>query len=93
LFKSIGVELFCRFSTPLFHKLQNLNAFKVATIQSFLKLTFDNLDGESAAVGHPEWWLSGSGPAGGLNAAALGKINQELTRAFNKIQATRETQL
>jgi hypothetical protein len=93
LFKSIGVELFCRFSTPLFHKLQNLNNFKVNTIATLLKQTFDNLEGDSAAVGHPEWWLSGSGPAGGMNALALGKINQELTKGLHKIQATEATEL
>jgi DGQHR domain-containing protein len=78
LFKYNGLELFCRFATPLFNKLQNINNFKVATIQSLLKQTFDNLDGDSAALGHPEWWLSGSGPAGGLNASAMGKCNAPL---------------
>ena len=38
LFKSVGVELFCRFSTPLFHKLQNLNNFKVSTIRQWNRM-------------------------------------------------------
>ena len=85
--------MFCRFSIPLFNKLQNMNNFKVPTIQSLLKQTFDNLDGDSAALGHPEWWLSGSGDAGGLNASAIGKVNQELAKALHKIHGTTETQL
>ena len=33
LFKYNGVELFCRFSTPVFNKLQNLGDFKTSTIK------------------------------------------------------------
>jgi hypothetical protein len=84
LFKYNGVDLFCRFSIPVFSKLSNIGDFKTATIQSLLKSTFENIDGEYAAVGHPDWWASGSGPAGGLNASALAKVNQDLTRALHK---------
>ena|ERR1035437_7391474 len=90
LFKYNGVDLFCRFSTPLFNKLQNLGNFTTSTISRLLQLTFDNLEGDSAGVGHPDWWLSGTGQAGGLNAQALGKINQELTKALHKVESAPE---
>jgi DGQHR domain-containing protein len=90
LFKSIGVDLFCRFSGAVFGKLQNKNDFKVATIRQLLRQTFDNLDGDFAGAGQPDWWLSGSGPAGGLNAAALAKINHELGRALHRTDTAEE---
>jgi DGQHR domain-containing protein len=88
LFKYNGVELFCRFSVPVFNKLQNINNFKIATIEQLLRDTFDNLEGEAVGVGHSDWWLSGSGLAGGMNSTALGKVNHELTKALQKIQAS-----
>lgn len=88
LYKYNGVELFCRFSTPLFNKLQNTGNFKVSTVEKLLKDTFDNLDGDYAGVGHPDWWLSGKGPAGSMNSGALAKVNQELTKALYKVQAS-----
>ena len=88
LFKYNGVELFCRFSVPMFNKLQNINNFKIATIEQVLRDTFDNLEGEAIGVGHPDWWLSGSGLAGGLNSTALNKVNHELTKALHKVQAS-----
>ena len=45
---------------------------------------FDNLDGDNAGVGHPEWWLSGTGVASNVNASALTKINSELVTALHK---------
>lgn len=93
LFKTIGVELFCRFSTPVFHKLQNTGDFKVETIEKLLKNTFENVEGEYAGVGHPDWWLSVTGQAGGMNAQALGKVNQELTKALHKSESPDEIEL
>lgn len=87
LYKYNGVELFLRFSTPLFNKLQNINDFKISTMEDILTQTFENVDGEYAGVGHPDWWLSGSGAAGGLNSGAIGKVQQELTKALHKAQA------
>jgi hypothetical protein len=84
LFKYIGVDLFCRFSGTVFGKLQNEGNFSVAKTRSLLRRTFENLDGEYAGLGHPDWWLSGSGPAGRLNASALGKINHDLARALHR---------
>ncbi len=72
LFKYGGVELFCRFSTVLFGRLQTSNNFSVNTIEKTLRDTFDNLDGEYAGLAHPDWWASGTGPAGTYNAGALG---------------------
>jgi len=84
LFKYNGVELFCRFSTPMFNKLQNAGDFRPETIQKLLKETFDNCEGEFAGVGHPDWWLSGTGPVGEYNAAALARVNNELIRALHR---------
>lgn len=85
LYKYNGIDLFSRFSTPLFSRLQNVNDFKVPTIERALRETFDNLDGDSAGVGHPEWWLSGTGTAGTLNAQAIGQIHADLTRTLQKL--------
>ncbi len=93
LFKYNGVELFCRFSTPVFNKLQNVGDFKTSTIKKLLESTFENLEGDYAGVGHPDWWLSGTGEAGGLNAGSLGKINHELTKALHKVQSTSDIEL
>jgi DGQHR domain-containing protein len=93
LFKYGGVELFCRFSTPVFNKLLNVGDFKTATIRALLEHTFENMDGEYAGVGHPDWWLVGTGPAGGLNAKALGAINQALIKALHTVEATPEIQM
>ena len=93
LFKYNGVELFSRFSTPIFNRLQNMGDYKTDTIEKLLKETFDNLEGDNIAVGHPEWWLSGTGPAGGLNATALNKINHELTKALHKAESSPDIEL
>jgi hypothetical protein len=88
LFKYNGVELFCRFSIPMFHKLQNINDFKVATIEKMLQETFDNLAGEAVGVGNSDWWLSTTGLAGGMNSGAISKVNQELSKALLNIQSS-----
>lgn len=93
LYKYNGMELFCRFSVPLFTKLHNKNDYKVATIESTLREVFDNLDGEFAGLGHPDWWLSSTGAAGGMNSAAIGKAHSELTKALHKVQTVSEISL
>jgi DGQHR domain-containing protein len=93
LFKSIGVDLFCRFSGAVFNKLENLRDFKVPTIQRVLREAFSNMDGEHAGLAHADWWLSGTGPAGGINAAALSKINQELSRALHRSEGASDVAL
>ena len=84
LFKSVGVEFFCRFSTAVFTKLANLGDYKVETFKKVLQQVFDNLEGEIVGAGHPDWWASSTGVAGGLNSAALAKINQEFVKALHK---------
>jgi hypothetical protein len=93
LYKFNGIELFSRFSTPLFTKLQNMKDFKVITIEGVLQETFDNLDGDNAGVGHPDWWLSGTGAASSLNATAINRIFQELTKALYKVQSASDISL
>jgi DGQHR domain-containing protein len=93
LYKYNGIELFSKFSTPLFTKLQNMNDFKVTTIEGILQETFDNLDGDNAGVGHPDWWLSGTGAASSLNTTAINKIFQELTKALHKVQSVSDISL
>lgn len=82
LFKNNGVSLFMRFSAPFLTKLANTGDFKVDTMKSALQRCFSAMDGEHAGVGHPDWWLSGTGSASALNEAALGKIFPELTKAL-----------
>jgi len=84
LFKYNGVELFSRFSAPFFLYLANWKDYTTATMERVLLQTFDNLDGDNAGVGHPDWWLSGTGVVGDLNSSALTKINSELVTALNK---------
>jgi DGQHR domain-containing protein len=84
LFKYNGVELFSRFSIPFFLYLSNFQDYTIQKMEKVLIQTFDNLDGDNAGVGHPDWWLSGTGVAGSLNSSALTKINSELVSALNK---------
>jgi DGQHR domain-containing protein len=83
LFKYNGVELFCKFSIPFFVKLQDKGSFTVGTMTQCLRSCFENVEGEYAGVGHPEWWASGS-KASFLNAGAINVVNQELARALHK---------
>ena len=82
LYKYNGVELFCKFSIPFFMKLQNQGKFTVEAMENLLKLCFENMDGENAGVGHPDWWKKG-GNASFLNAGAMNVISQEMTQALN----------
>lgn len=84
LFKYNGVELFCKFSTPFFMKLQDRGSFTVSTMEKFLASCFENVEGEYATVGHPDWWAKGSN-ASFLNAAAINVVYQEMSKALHKI--------
>jgi DGQHR domain-containing protein len=95
LYKYNGVDLFCRFSVPFFLKLESLGiagSFKVETMKKILAETFENVEGEYAAVGHPDWWVRGN-VASNLNAGAIGKVNQDLARALNKPKTVSEIEL
>jgi DGQHR domain-containing protein len=89
LYKYNGVELFTKFSIPFFMKLQEKNDFRIETMTQLLQACFDNMEGDYAGVGHPEWWATGS-KASLLNAAAINVISQEMTKALHKsaIQAS-----
>jgi DGQHR domain-containing protein len=84
LYKYNGVELFCKFSIPFFMKLQDKGSFTVRTMTDLLRECFENVEGEYAGVGHPEWWASGSS-ASFLNAGAINQVSQELSRALHKV--------
>lgn len=83
LYRYNGVELFCRFSIPLFIKLQEDRSYTVDTIKGLLRDCFKNVEGEYAGVGHPQWWARGR-TASGLNVAAIGRVVQEMTKALHK---------
>jgi DGQHR domain-containing protein len=86
LYKYGGVELFCKFSIPFFTKLQDRGDFKVSTMETLLKSCLENVEGEYAGVGHPDWWKTG-GQAGRLNAGALNIVCQEMTSALHKARS------
>lgn len=83
LFKTNGIELFCRFCVPFFNKLANMNDYKVSAMQPLLQQVFDNIEGEGIGVGHTEFWKISS-KASGLNSGAIGKINTEMVKALHK---------
>lgn len=84
LYKYNGVELFCRFSIPFFTKLQDKGSFTVATMTKLLGSCFENVEGDYAGVGHPDWWAKGS-KASFLNAGAINVVYQEMTKALHKV--------
>ncbi len=92
LFKYNGVELFCKFSVPFFNKMINMPDFKVATMQSLLDQTFDNVEGDYAGVGHTEFWTKG-GKASFLNSGAINVINTEMVKALHKTNFQKEIEL
>jgi DGQHR domain-containing protein len=86
LYKYGGVELFCKFSIPFFMKLQDRGSYTVSTMEKLLKDCFENVEGDYAGVGHPDWWKTG-GQAGRLNSGALNIVCQEMTKALHKVSA------
>ncbi|MGQ0553918.1 MAG: DGQHR domain-containing protein [Planctomycetota bacterium] len=86
LYKYNGVELFCKFSIPFFIKLQDRGSFTTSTMEALLRSCFDNVEGEHAGVGHPDWWARG-GKASFLNAGAINVISQEMAKALHKSSA------
>lgn len=83
LYKYNGVELFCKFSIPFFMKLQDRGSFTVATMDKVLRSCFENVEGDYAGVGHPDWWTKG-GKASFLNAGAINVVSQEMSKALHK---------
>lgn len=86
LYKYNGVELFCKFSIPFFIKLQDRGSFTTSTMESLLRSCFDNVEGDYAGVGHPDWWAKG-GKSSFLNAGAINVISQEMAKALHKSSA------
>jgi hypothetical protein len=91
-YKYNGVELFCKFSIPFFTKLQEQGKFTVSVMKSMLSSCFENVEGDYAGVGHPEWWARG-GKASFLNAAAINVVSQEMSKALHKLSMTAEIEI
>jgi len=92
LFKYNGVELFCKFSIPFFSKMINMPNFKVATMETVLNQTFDNMEGDYAGVGHTEFWVKG-GKASFLNSGAINVISNDMVKALHKSNQQKEIEL
>jgi DGQHR domain-containing protein len=92
LYKYNGVELFCKFSIPFFGKLQQQGKFTVEAMKSTLSACFDNVEGDYAGVGHPEWWAKG-GKASFLNAGAINVVSQEMSKALHKLSMTADIEI
>jgi DGQHR domain-containing protein len=87
LYKYNGVELFCKFSIPFFMKLQDKGNFTVKAMDELLQSCLENVEGEYAGVGHPEWWAKGS-QASRLNAAAINIVSQQMSKALHSASGT-----
>jgi len=92
IYKYNGVELFCRFSTPLFMKCQDKGNFTAETMTALLKDCFDNLEGVYAGVGHKEWWSKGK-DASNINSSAISGIYQAMTIALTKSSFVNSVQI
>jgi hypothetical protein len=87
LYKYNGVELFCKFSIPFFTTLLDRKSFTVATMEELLSTCFNNVEGDYAGVGHPDWWAKGN-KASFLNAGAINVVSQEMSKALHKVSLT-----
>ncbi len=86
LYKHIGTLLFSMFSIHFFHKMNAINdGYEVEKMETLLQNCFDNMDGEYEGVGSSDWWLSGSGHAGGLNSGAVAKVSSAMAKALIKV--------
>lgn len=92
LYKYGSVELFCKFSIPFFTKLQDRGSFTVSTMDKLLRSCLENVEGEYAGVGHPEWWKTG-GQAGRLNSGALNLVSQAMSQALHRASMNNSIEL
>ncbi|WP_426437444.1 hypothetical protein [Bradyrhizobium genosp. P] len=92
LYKYNGVELFCKFSIPFFMKLLDRGSFTVSTMEKLLGDCFENVEGDYAGVGHPDWWSKGS-KASFLNAGAINVVSQEMSKALHKVSMNTAAQI
>ena len=92
LFKSIGVELFCRFSTPFFVQLQESGDYTVDTMKTLLKSCLENMEGDYTGVGHASWWTRG-GKASEMNFGTVHHAAQEMARALHRSRGVDEVRV
>src|SRR5258705_2064212 len=92
LYKYNGVELFCKFSIPFFTKLLDRKSFTIPTMEKLLASCFNNVEGDYAGVGHPDWWAKGN-KASFLNAGAINVVSQEMSKALHKVSLTSTIEL
>jgi hypothetical protein len=83
LYKYNGVDLFCKFSSHFFMKLQDKGSFTVTTMTEGLRQCLENVEGDYAGVAHSEWWKPG-GTASFLNAGAINQVSRALSLALNR---------
>jgi len=91
VYKYNGIELFCRFAVPFFNRLVDSKDFTVETMVMILNRTFENMEGEYAGVGHPEFWMKGN-KASFLNSGAMNNICSDMVRNLHKANSS-EVQL
>lgn len=82
LYKTNGVELFCKFSIPFFSKLQDRSDYKVTTMEALLAKCFENVEGDYAGVSHPDWWKKGA-QGSGLNSGAINHVFQAMVKGLH----------
>ena len=68
-------------------KLQDKGNFTVKAMDALLQSCLENVEGEYAGVGHPEWWAKG-GQASRLNAAAINIVSHEMSKALHAASGT-----
>jgi hypothetical protein len=73
-------------------KLQEHGKFTVAVMRSVLSSCFENVEGDYAGVGHPEWWAKGSN-ASFLNVGAINVVAQEMAKALHKLSMPGEIEI
>lgn len=86
LYKTIGVDLFSKFSTLFFQKLQTEGDFTVGMMRSHLEQCFEKMemaDGEYKGIGHSDFWKSRSS-AGKMNQAAINVAMNQMIVALNQ---------
>lgn len=83
LYKTIGVDLFSKFSIPFFLKLQTRGSYTVETMQFHLKRCFENMGDEYTGIRHSDFWKSGSS-AGKMNQAAINVVMNQMIVALNQ---------
>lgn len=61
-------------------------------MKKVLSECFENVEGEYAGVGHPDWWAKGN-KASFLNAGAINVVSQEMSKALHKVSMNAEITL